>query len=84
MPGGTSIRISRRIRDEGRVSDARRILQDNQRFLRDNARQYRSKKLKKLESRNKESADNLDERNWNRTRKQMRKFDFEESMQQSY
>lgn len=72
------------LRDEGKVEKARDVLRMNEAFLRSNAVRYRSKKLKKIEVRNKESAENLDEEKWNRTRKQMRKYDFEDSMQQSY
>jgi len=72
------------LRDEGKLKEAETLLRKNQTLLRDKARDYKSKKLKRLELRNKTSADNLDEKNWGRTRKQMRKFDFEEQMQQSY
>ncbi len=78
-------RIALALRDEGKIDEARQVLKENEAFVRKKNRRYRSKKLERIETRNKDNADKLeDPAEWNRTRKQMRKIDFEEMTQQSY
>jgi Ca-activated chloride channel family protein len=72
------------LRDEGKVEEARRVLQDNEKFIQQQNKKINSPRLKRLETENRENSMNLDEANWNRSRKQMRDTQFEFDMQQMH
>jgi Ca-activated chloride channel family protein len=57
------------LRDQGRVADARRVLQENAAFLAENARRLESKELASYGNSQAVSAERLDEQQWNVTRK---------------
>ena len=77
-------KLATRLRDEGKVEDARKALAGNVMYLRDNATRYKSPQLKSFAEKNEESSKNLDEKNWNRNRKDMRKMQHSNDYQQSY
>ncbi len=72
------------MRDAGAIADAKKLLEGNAAYLEREAKRYRSPKLKKLEERNRDNAMNLDDDDWNKTRKEMRKMQNEVEMQQAY
>lgn len=72
------------LRDAGRVEQARQVLKDNTRILHKQAKKYRSKRLDRLGTINKDNSANLEQRQWKKTRKQMRKTQHEFDYQQSY
>lgn len=57
------------LRDQGRVDDARRLLEDNARALRDGAARYDSDTLDKLSKQYDFDADNIEGESWNKQRK---------------
>ena len=79
--------LAMRLRDKGKIKEARKALLDNSIYLRSNAERYKavtkSKKLRKYDSQNRNDAENLDERNWKRQRKVMQKGQFDNFFQQS-
>jgi Ca-activated chloride channel family protein len=81
-------KLALKLRDEGKVNEAKALIDTNVRTLRRAARRYRSKKLKKLEGREKDNAADFEKpmspKVWNRTRKRMRKMQYELENQQSY
>ncbi|MCX7048375.1 MAG: VWA domain-containing protein [Candidatus Sumerlaeota bacterium] len=60
------------LRDQGKVAEAAKALTENNSFLQTNASKYNSKRLEEFGSQNIEQAKNLDEKNWNQTRKGQR------------
>ncbi len=72
------------VRDRGDLEQARKLLQANTRKLQKQAKQYKSKRLDRLHTINKDNAANLEEKAWRKTRKQMRKTQYEFDNQQSY
>lgn len=58
-----------KLRDEGRVEEAKKLYDANSAFLASNAEKFSSDKLAKQTIENKEGASNLDEANWARQRK---------------
>ena len=66
-------KIAMNLRDEGKVDDARRILNSNAVLLREAKKKYKSKKLEVLEGESEQTAKDLDGDSWNRARKRMRK-----------
>ena len=72
------------LRDQGKVKEAQRSLLDNAAFLRSKAKQYKSSRLDDYGSKNEVDAQNLDQGNWTRRRKSMRKKQYELNRQQSY
>jgi Ca-activated chloride channel family protein len=82
------------LRDKGDIGGARQLLQDNASFIKRAYEQYGSgaaaaptasiKSLNELERQNKEAANNLDEENWNRTRKALRYDQHKAKVQQAY
>jgi Ca-activated chloride channel family protein len=82
------------LRDKGDIGGARQLLQDNASFIKRAYEQYGSgaaaaptasiKSLNELEKQNKEAANNLDEENWNRTRKALRYDQHKAKVQQAY
>ena len=76
--------IAVKLRDDGQVKEARKILLDNANFLAEEAAKYESKSLEKLRDINNNDAQNLDEENWNRQRKLMRGEQHRSKTQQKY
>ena len=77
-----------RLRDEGRLEEAQKRLQDNMAYLSEEADRHKSKMLRDLRTYNKDDLDNLDGAKWNKQRKEMKKrqnklrtrvYDFESS-----
>lgn len=60
-----------RLRDEGRIEDARRTLEQNRVYLQDNARRYKAPALHKQALDNDEDKANLEGERWNKQRKRM-------------
>jgi len=72
------------LRDQGKVKEAEKALKDNAAYLKKNASQYKSSRLDTYGEQNQYEADNLDDGNWNNTRKAMRKSQHTLENQQSY
>lgn len=72
------------LRDQGKVQQAKKKLFDNAAFLKKNAARYESPRLDSYSTSNVADAENLDERQWNRRRKTMRKQQHMLETQQSY
>ncbi|MBT5230375.1 MAG: VWA domain-containing protein [Methylococcales bacterium] len=73
-----------KLRDEGKIQEAKAVLQKNAAYLGRNAKRYKSKKLAEFEESQTESLDNLDGANWNKQRKLLRKDQYKYETQQSY
>ena len=63
--------LAMRLRDEGKVAEAKKVLTDNSMYLNDNASRYNSEKLRQYGTQQQIDASNLDEANWNKNRKNM-------------
>jgi Ca-activated chloride channel family protein len=61
-----------RLRDEGRIEEARQMLLGNGGILSQQAARYNSKELERYAYDNEFDAQNLDDKNWTRQRKSMR------------
>ncbi|HUT77510.1 MAG TPA: hypothetical protein VM285_07480, partial [Polyangia bacterium] len=73
------------LRDQGRIAEAERMLDDNAAFLEDNARRYKSKKLEERATSNRAAKPKLaDPYKWNAQRKEMRDNQYETDMQQAF
>ncbi|MBW1807100.1 MAG: VWA domain-containing protein [Deltaproteobacteria bacterium] len=72
------------LRDQGKISEAQKVLIYNGKYLFDNAKIYKSPRLRRFGEGNKADADNLDPGKWDRQRKKMRKLHHEIDMQQYY
>jgi len=77
-------KLATRLRDEGKVEDARRALEENKSYLNEKATQYKSDLLDKAAIQNEVDSKNLDDRNWNKTRKGMRQQQHTNDMQQAW
>ncbi len=78
-------RVAIQLRDEGKVNEAKQRLQQNSAYIDQQAVRLGSSKLKKIGDSNRMNEANIDnEKNWNATRKQMRKDEHEIQTQQSY
>ena len=75
--------IAMKLRDKGKLDQARQVLVKNNEYLKMNAATYKSKKLDAYATENAEAADNLDEKKWNKQRKIMRESQFKRATQQS-
>lgn len=84
MLGNENYKLATRLRDEGKVEDARRALTSNVSFLIEKAKLYKSDKLEKFAVQNDKDSKNLSEGDWNKTRKNMRKDQHSIDMQQSW
>jgi Ca-activated chloride channel family protein len=74
-----------KLRDQGRVAEAQRALEDNAAFLDDNASRYKSTKLKKRASSNRKSKARMAKpAEWNSQRKEMFDDAFAADMQQAW
>ena len=65
------------LRDQGKISEARKVLKSNTQYLYDNASRYNSKRLRDYGVSNDGDAKNLDPGKWNKRRKVMRDMQFE-------
>ena len=74
--------LALKLRDKGEMKQARELLLSNEAYLRDNAFRYDSQKLKKYAEQQLEDRDNMDEANWTRGRKIMRRNQFYNKSQQ--
>ncbi|MGI9523690.1 MAG: vWA domain-containing protein [Hyphomicrobiaceae bacterium] len=73
-----------RLRDRGRIEEAKKLLEKNATYLDTNAAQLESQSLIKLRDSNLKDARGLSNQNWNKTRKAMRAKQFKDKTQQSY
>jgi Ca-activated chloride channel family protein len=60
-----------KLRDDGRIDEAKKLLKFNERFLKESADKYDSVKLKEYAKVQAEDADNLEGKNWGTRRKRM-------------
>jgi len=74
--------LALKLRDEGKMKQACELLLDNEAYLKDNSVRYDSQKLKKYAEQQREDRYNMDEANWARQRKIMRKYQFNNNSQQ--
>ncbi|MCG8422810.1 MAG: VWA domain-containing protein [Proteobacteria bacterium] len=72
------------LRDQGKVDEAKKVLIDNARSLRQQGKRYRSKRLDNYGKDNFDDAANLDGKSWNKRRKAMRKNQHSMETNQSY
>lgn len=77
-------RLALDLRDRGEVLQAQELLEDNFNYLNTAASLYNAPKLEKQATANKSDAKNLDQKNWNKQRKVMRKRQYELDVQQSF
>lgn len=74
-----------KLRDEGKVQQAKQLLESNAEFLSRGASDYDSQALKDLEQQTLEDAEKLDDaKEWNRTRKSLKSRQYKLKTQQSY
>ncbi|MEE4376525.1 MAG: VWA domain-containing protein [Candidatus Competibacteraceae bacterium] len=74
-----------KLRDEGRVEEAQRKLEEGAEFVKRNADQYQSAPLRSLGQELEQDADALGNRqDWNRARKELKKKQYSRDVQQSY
>ena len=64
------------LRDRGQVAKAEKILRRNSERLEKQAKRYKSKRLQKLGAKNRQEAKKVKQKDWNRTRKQMKKDNY--------
>jgi len=57
-------KLAVKLRDEGKIKEARKLLLDNANQLAEEAAKYESKSLEKLKDINLDDAKNLDEQSW--------------------
>ena len=62
------------LRDKGEIEEARRVLKGNAKYLRENAKRYRSEKLDLYGVDNDKQADSLEGKKWGESRKMMREM----------
>jgi Ca-activated chloride channel family protein len=65
------------LRDQGKVSAARKVLLSNKKYLDDNAVRYKSEKLRKYGKTQKDDLDHLSPGKWKKRRKVMREYQFD-------
>ncbi|MHC4153270.1 MAG: RNA-binding protein [Planctomycetota bacterium] len=75
--------LALRLRDEGKIKEAKDLLSSNEQYLHSNATLYNSPHLREYEQQQVEDKMNMDERSWTRQRKVMRQRQFSSKMQQS-
>lgn len=74
-----------RLRDEGKVAEAQRLLEENADYLEKEAKSLESDELDDLGATNRADADAVeDEADWNENRKRMKADSYETQTQQSY
>jgi len=72
------------LRDQGDLAGASQLLQSNAMYLKNKALEYAAPELEAMGQKNKTQAENLDDKNWARTRKSMRYDQHRSKVQQSY
>jgi Ca-activated chloride channel homolog len=72
------------LRDEGKVDEAKRVLENNAELIRTENKKLKSKRLETLEQYNRSSAGQLEGEQWNQTRKSLRGTQHQLDTQQSY
>lgn len=72
------------LRDEGKLEQAKDVLMGNCKYLADNAQQLKSELLQKRAEVNREQSQNLDGKDWDRTRKDMRSGQYNDGRGGSY
>jgi Ca-activated chloride channel family protein len=72
------------LRDQGRMDEAQRALEDNAAYLDAEARKYKAPKLNKSASMNREAKSKMDPGRWKKQRKAMRDEQFMLDMQQAW
>ena len=72
------------LRDEGKITEARQVLLDNATFLAEEAAKYGSNNLETLKNINTEDAQKLEDDNWTKQRKSMRRQQYKSKTQQAY
>ncbi|RKZ35783.1 MAG: hypothetical protein DRQ49_11730 [Gammaproteobacteria bacterium] len=77
-------KLAVKLRDEGKIKEARKLLLDNANQLAEEAAKYESKSLEKLKDINLDDAKNLDEQSWKKQRKMMRREQYKLEKQQKY
>ncbi len=73
-----------RLRDEGKIKEARKVLMKNKAYLQENSSRLNSPKLKSFSEEVEEDAENLEGENWISTRKKMKKSNYQKEAQQSF
>ncbi|MCK5719622.1 MAG: VWA domain-containing protein [Thiomargarita sp.] len=74
-----------KLRDEGKVKAAKKLLIDNAAYLEEESAKYDSKELEKLRDLNIDDAENIeDEEDWKKQRKSMRREQYKSDQQQTY
>ena len=69
------------LRDEGKVLEAQSVMSRVGRFLKDNAKRYRSDKLEQQAQEVEVDAERLDDADWNANRKKLKEKDYQRSRQ---
>ena len=77
-------KLALNLRDQGKTDEARRVLEQNEAYLRQQNTTLKSKRLENLEKQNAVQSQNLDDKSWNRSRKEMRDMQYQSETQQSY
>lgn len=72
------------LRDQGRIEEARSVLQESAATLGQSAQRFASPALDELKSIQEQDAEGLADKDWNRQRKLMRKEQYKRETQQSY
>ncbi len=73
-----------KLRDQGKISEARALLNKNSKFLQEQGKRYGAQSLTKLGLSNSEDAQNLEGSRWRKSRKFMRARQHRGKTQQSY
>ncbi len=76
--------LATKLRDSGKVEEARTMLEANASLLMEQAAALESEDLRDYSHSNLQDADNLDEANWTLHRKTMREYQFKNKTQRSY
>jgi len=77
-------KLAVKLRDEGKIKEARKVLLDNANQLAEEAAKYESNSLERLKDINLDDAKNLDEQSWKKQRKMMRREQYKSNTQQKY
>ena len=72
------------LRDQGRVSEARDVLEKNAAYLKQEAGKYKSQRLESLSADQEKSAEAVDDGSWSRTRKLLREQQYKTDTQQAW
>ena len=83
LPAVERNKIAIQFRDKGDIDGARKVLLDNSSFLRSGAARYKSSRLNSYADEITEDAKQLEEKEWNMNRKQMRQSQYQRATQQN-